>query len=251
MSEDRNYALRKLAEHLASLNAGVGSALPREGEMLDQIVSGILNGEDIARRFPEFHQKLLESAALREAFLDVLASIEAERSGEMTPLPSKARTDLSFLTGHASPSVLEVLDLHRWRASWQKSLDQLQAIFSPRKLVYRADPLIQDPWFTLLREEVTAAEGTNLDVELSCTLADQEENTLAAFLNLAVMLETPSAQAPFPLRASLQWGEYLESVLLTEEGRVKFPDIPLTSIFDPTLNQLRDGLNLSIETTSA
>jgi hypothetical protein len=219
MNEDRMRpqpdALRKLAEHLASLNDQAGLALPGEGEMLDQIVSAILQGEDVTRRYPEFHRKLLENAALREAFLDALDSVEAERDGRLVPLPSNAHASLSFLEQQASPAVFELFEPDRWRATWQKSMVQLQAIFSPAKLAYRADPLIQDPWFVLLREEITTTKGTSFDVELSCTLGDQAENSIAAYLNLAVMLETPAAQAPFPLRVRLQWGEYTESVLLT------------------------------------
>jgi hypothetical protein len=52
----------------------------------------------------------------------------------------------------------------------------------------------------------------------------------------------------FPLRASLSWGAYNESVLVAEEGRARFPDILLSDIFDPWEQHVRAGLSLTLET---
>jgi hypothetical protein len=248
-SSKKSAALNRLAEHLTSLDAQAESTLPRESEMLSQIVSGILNGEDIAQRYPAFYQKLLEHAELRQAFLDALEAVEAERAGQLTPLPGASNTNLAFLSNLPPAPTLEILSQDHWRATWQRSFEQIRVIFSPPELAYRADTsAIEDPWFTLLRADINTA-GSSYAVVLDCTLATETDNALAAYLNLAVTLESPTP-AQFPLRASLQWGTYHESLLITEEGRVRFPDIPLLDISDSALGEIQAGFSLTLGTAS-
>lgn len=258
MSEDLNRlppgqkpaALQKLADQLAALNAQAGPTLDMDHDMLSLIVSGTLHAEDVASRYPAFYQKLLENAELREAFLDALQSVEAERTGQLVPLPEKPKTDLSFLSRQGSEPVMERLESQSWRATWRRSLEQIRAVFSPPKLAYRADPsLLEDPWFTLLREEVAAA-GSTYAVALECTVSSDLDRALSAYLNLAVTVESPHEPALFPLHADLQWGSYTGSVQISEEGRVRFPDIPLDAIYDPSRKQIQAGLSLVLETAS-
>jgi len=258
MSEDFNRlnpnrkpaALQKLADHLAALNAQAGSSIDMESDMLSLIVSGTLQEEDIASRYPAFYQKLLQNADLRQAFLDALESVEAERAGELLPLPETPRTDLSFLSHQDFEPVIEKLERQNWRATWKRSFEQIQAVFSPPKLAYRADPsLLEDPWFTLLREEVALAASTYA-VALECTVSGDRDRALSAFLNLAVTVESSTEQTPFPLRAHLQWGRYAGSIQISQEGRTRFPDIPLDAIYDPSKRQIQAGLSLVLETAS-
>ncbi len=242
-------ALQKLADHLNALDAQGGSTLDMESDMLSLIVSGTLSGEDVSRRYPAFYQKLLENADLRQAFLDALEAVEAERAGQLIPLPEGAKADLSFLKQQASTPKVELLEPRNWRAIWQRSLEQIQAIFSPPQMAYRADPNLEDPWFILLRDEVVV-EGSTYAVALECTLSDNVDSALSTFLNLAVTLGSHPQPTHFPLRASLRWGAYENSVLIAEEGRVRFPDIPLMAIFDPSLQQVQVGFNLVLETAA-
>jgi hypothetical protein len=243
---DQLKALKRLAEHLSALDSGSGTEPTMESDMLSLIISGTLNGEDIARLYPDFHQKLLENPELRQAFLDALESVEAERAGELTPMPGAEKTSLSFLEEPSPAPKIELFDGQTWRAKWQRTLEQLQGIFSPPQMAYRADPsLAEDPWFTLLREEMKVG-GNTYDVLLDCTLSD--EDSLSTTLNLAVTLGSARDSAQFPLRADLEWGDYHESILLADEGRVRFPDIPLESVFDQAGAQLKAGFNLTLET---
>lgn len=235
-------------DQLASLDTGNEPALPKEVDMLSLIVSGALNGENIAQRYPTFYQRLLENAGLRQAFLDALESVEAERSGELLPVPGGTRTSLDFLKRQPSAAVIETGEENGWRATWQKTLEQLQSLFSPPELAYRADQAdAEDPWFTLLRDEMTA-DGSTYDVTLDCTLSGEQDGALATFLHLAVTFAEISEAAQFPLHASLEWGEYRESIQVLEEGRARFPDIPLAAIFDEQGAQLRSGFQLVLET---
>jgi hypothetical protein len=258
MSEDKKRlssnpkppALQKLAEHLSALGAEERKTLPAESDMLSLIVSGILNGEDLASRYPAFYRKLLENAGLRQAFLDALNSVQAERNGEMIPLPPAARASLDFLGKQRSPTpVLEMFEPQRWRAIWQRSMEQVRSIFAPSELAYRADALAEDPWFTLLRDEL-AVSGDTFAVTLECTLSNDTENALAALLRLAVTLGSTSKPTVFPLKASLQWGGYQESVLFLEEGRAKFPDIPLAAVLDEQEGNVQSGFRLSLESAA-
>ena len=246
----KTAALKKLADHLSALDSQAGSILPMESDMLSLIVSGTLNGEDLSQRYPAFYRKLLGNAELRGAFLDALESIEAERTGQQEAMPGVSRTHLDFLQDQPASPVIETFDKRSWRATWGRTLEQLQSIFSPPEMAYRADPsLSEDPWFTLLREEMST-QGVTYDVVLDCTLSDKQEESLSTFLNLAVTLGSPSESSGFPLRASLQWGEYLQSVLVPDEGRVQFPDVPFAAVFDEAGSQLQSGFSLTLETIS-
>jgi len=114
-------------------------------------------------------------------------------------------------------------------------------------LAYRADPsLYEDSWFTLLRDEIDV-EGTIYTVALECTLAG-DVNAISTYLSLAVTLGTASSKPNFPLQARLQWGGYQKSVRIAEEGRAKFPDIPLNIILDDNHQSIKSGLSLTLET---
>lgn len=246
--EEQLGKVKKLVEHLAALDAQDRSALAMDSDMLSLIVSGTLKGEDISRRYPAFYRKLLKNPGLRQAFLDALESIEAERAGELVPMPKATRASLDFLANEPSDPTIEILDKKNWRLTWQRSVDQIQKIFSPQELAYRADlNLIEDPWFTLLREEMIAGRSS-IAVWLECTLSKDRDNALSTFLNLAVTVGSSPEAADFPLRASLSWGAYNESLLVAEDGRARFPDIPLSDIFVPSQEQVQAGLSLIIET---
>lgn len=245
----RSAALKKLAEHLTALKDEGGSMLPMESDMLSLIVSGTLNGENLAKRYPDFYKKMLENAELRQAFLDALESLEAE-PGELTPIPAP-ETRLDFLTSQqqSTPKV-SITDDEKWGIHWQRSLEQLRAIFSPPELAYRAEQsLIEEPWFTLLRDEVTVS-GSAYTIILDCTAAEDEENTLAVYVSLAVTPGISREPAKFPLRARLTWGEYQQDILIPAEGRVRYPNILFDTIFDPALENLKAGLSLTLETAS-
>lgn len=245
----RSAALKRLMDQLSGLETQPGSTLPKESDMLSLIVSEALRGEDLSRRHPAFFHTLLENAEVREAFLDALASIEAERAGQLTPLPGIPPIHLDFLDRETSSPIVEKRDQQNLRITWQRTLEQLRSIFSPLALVYRSDlDLLEDPWFTLLREELKSAEVT-YDIALDCTLSTQSDNALAAYVSLAVNLDTVQKTASFPLRAELQWGDYQARMTLTEEGRLRLPDIPMDQILDPA-QQLRAGLSLTLETLS-
>lgn len=245
----KSAALKRLAECLTAYNHEGGVISQREIDMLTMIVSGTLKGEDLEQRYPDFHRTLLENAELRRAFLDALEGIEAEREGRLIPIPTPA-TRLDFLTSQPpAPKVIHK-DEENWSVLWQRPLELIQAIFSPPELAYRAEhSLLEDPWFTLLREE-TQISGSVYLVALDCTLTEEEENMLAVFISLAVTPGASHEPAKFPLRATLKWSGYQQNVMISAEGRTRFPNVSFDQIFDPAMQKLTDGLSLTLETAS-
>jgi len=92
--------------------------------------------------------------------------------------------------------------------------------------------------------------GSVYSIALDCAAAEDEENTLAVHVSLAVTPGASREPAKFPLRAKLAWGDYQQDVLIAEEGRRRFPNIPFGMIFDAALENLRAGLSLTLETAS-
>lgn len=243
-------ATRKLIKDLYDFDAAGVSGSEVDNDMLTLIIDRILDGEDLSARYPRLYQELLGNAELRQAVVDALESIEAERSGRLAPLPEAPRKNLSFLKHQGPLPIVEILGEHQWRSTWHSTLEQIRAIFSPPEMVYRADAgALEDPWFTLLRDEVDTG-GALYAIALECTLSSQTDDGLAVFLDFAITLASQSDQYEFPIQASLHWGEYEASILITEEGRSRFPDIPLVTVMDRDYQNIKSGLSLTLEVHS-
>jgi len=239
-------ALRSLINDLSAVNGQTLSTSVADNEMLSLIVDEAIKGINIAQRYPDFYKKLLDNAILRETFLEVLESMEPVENDEMITF-SDFLENQEILSDLSSQPTVE-RDDENWHISWLRTIDQLRTIFSPSRLAYRSDPnLYEDPWFMLLRSDVEV-EGVSYSVLLECTFSEEDKEALTPFLNVAVTVERTSVQARFPIRSSLQWGIYKESIQITEEGRVRFPDIPLPAIFDKENKNVSAELDLIIET---
>lgn len=245
-SINQNKAVQKLAADLIEYDSKTKSWA--DDEMLSIIIEEAYRGIDISTRYPTFYQKLLKNANLRQAFTDILESLEKEDKNKLIPLPKKPEIELDFLEKHPSKPVREIFDQDKWRINWLRTFEQLQEIFSPPKYVYRSDSdLIEDPWFTLLREEFEIGKSL-YSITLDCTLSEKGDNALSPFLNLALTLGVAIDQPPFPIHARLRWGEYDEMINLTDEGRVRLPDIPINVAFDEEFNLLESELSFTLET---
>jgi len=245
---NQNEAAQRLADDIIEFDAR--STTRVDDEMLSIIVDEAYRGIDISKRYPTFYRKLLNNASLRQAFIDILESLEKEGENALVALPNKLNIDLDFLKKHASKPIIEISDQDNWRVSWLRPFEQLKQIFSPPELAYRLDPdLIEDPWFTLLREEFEI-EKMGYAIVVDCTLSEKGDGALSPYLHIAVTLGADSDQPPFPIQARLQWGEYDETIPIIEEGRLKLPDIPLSVAFDENFKPIETELNFILETPS-
>jgi hypothetical protein len=243
----KSDAVKRLADDLASLNQDM--ALPEsigDEEMLSLIVEEANKGIDISSRYPTFYKKLLNHPDLLQAFLDVLDSIEDEEQNQPIPWADSTAVKLDFLAGSVTQPIIEWLgDI--WKIHWRRTIDQLQAVFSHSELAYRSDPGASDDlWFILLRDEI-ALDGSLYSIALECTFSDEQQHALTPFLNVAVTVGSVTKRPAFPIRISLQWGTYMAAIQIGEEGRVKFPNIPLPAMFDKEYENVNAELNLTIE----
>ena len=245
----QQQAFLKLANELAEYNPRTSDATREDIEMLSMVFDEVLNGQDITTRFPSFYRKLLDNASLRQAFLDLMETIQDEKSSQV-PFPAGSQTDLAFLADKPKQPTLESAGKDQWRITWQRTIKYLQSIFSPPELAYRMDPsLYEDPWVTLLRGE-TRVNDCLFSVLLDCSLAQNSDSALAVTLNVATTFDTKQTLQEFPLQASLNWGAYNECITVANEGRIHFPNVPLAVIFDDEVKNVTAELNLTLETIS-
>jgi hypothetical protein len=243
-------AFKKLANDLAEFDANTSSTFLVDNEMLSLVVSEVLKGVDISIRYPTFYRNILKNDDLRQAFIDALGSIENGTQSETVVLPLLTRPALTFLSQRPEQPAMIKLGGDKWRAIWRQSVEQLQSIFSPPELAYRSDPcLYEDPWITLLRDDVVVA-GSQYTVLLECSPAVETDDALAVSFNIAVTLETPIVSPQIPLEATLQWGLYNKTMVISEEGRTRFPDVPLSAILDEELQSVKAELSLTLENIS-
>lgn len=248
-SSKRQEAAKRMAEDLRHFDAARGVETNEDEEMLALLVEEAYKGIDISKRYPDLYQTLLSHPDLRQSFLDLLESMDEEGAGLPIPWAEAEDVDLRFLEGEASRPQVGKLGDH-WSIRWQRTIASLQGLFAPSQRVYRSDPsLSEDPWFPLLREEISV-ENLRYTIALECTFSEEREEALSPFLNIAVTVETVTEHPPFPVQSSLEWGPYRQTIQIFEEGRVKFPDLPLNMIFDEDLRNLRAGLHLTLEPLS-
>ncbi len=219
--------------------------LAAEHEMLSLIVDEAIKGVDIARRYPAYYHKLIENPDLRQAFLDVLQSMADEDDQIPSRLPLSNSINLEFLMDQSPSPARDALQ-EGWQTSWNRTIRQLQDIFSPPQLAYRADPGQHNEYlFILLREEFSIGKSSYM-ASLECSLAENPEEGLTALLNFAIMQE-PQAQQTLSIQATLQWGAYHETLAVTKEGKTLFPNIPLDLIYDNSLENINSGLSLTLQ----
>ncbi len=245
-------ALRKLSDDVANVDRHADIFSAGDKDMLSLIVSDALMGIDISKRYPTFYKKLLGDATLRQAFIDSLEMMEKSNNNELITLPSAIQKELTFLA--ETPFSPKITDLgeNKWQIRWHQTVKQLQSVFFPPDLglAYRADPnLLEDTCFTLLRGDVDF-HGKVYSLQLECGIAENVEDALATFLHLAVTFESKHAQREDPLLATLVWGKYGETLEILNQGRVRFPDIPLTAALDEERRNIISDLSLTIEPSS-
>jgi hypothetical protein len=237
-------ARQKLASDLAGLTSEHLFISLEEYEMLSLLIDEVFKGVDIKTQYPDSYRSLLSNPELRQMFLDTLESLEAEKEGRLEPFPVAGEPNLAFLKDRKPEGRLS--EQETWQVTLQRTIRQLQDIFSPPQLAYRADPnLYDDSWFTLLREDIELG-GDSYSILLECGISEETEQALSASLNVAILLESKTAPGS-PLQATLRWGNYSETLTMTGEGRAKFRDIPFSETFDPQSQEITSGLDLVLE----
>ena len=245
-SDDQRLILKRLAADLRDIGTHTPSGV--DDDMLSLIVDEARQGVDISRRYPTFYQDMLEHADLWQAFVELIMVLEKEQENELIPLPNSPVVNLDFLQKKSPQPMVELLDPNQWRMRWVRTFEQIYEIFSPPKLAYRRGAVaVDDPWFTLLKGDFEIANSVYAIV-LDCTLSEEAGEALSPYLNLAVTLGAAHASPSFPLLARLEWGAYNKSITLSEVGRMRLPDIPLSMAFDEEFKPIEAEFKFTLET---
>jgi len=247
-SVKKSDAIKQLAGDLANLDSDIKALSESKGdeEMLSLIVEEANKGIDISRRYPTFYKKLLNYPDLMQAFIDVLESFDDEDENLPIPWNMEASTKLDFLSDGIPKPVIEMFG-NNWKINWQRTINQLQTILSPSEFAYRLDYTIsEDPWFVLLRDEVEI-DGSLYAIALECAFSGEDKEAFTPFLDIAVTVGGTARRSRFPIQSSLQWGTYKETIQIQAEGRAKFPNISLATMFDKEYENVNAELSLIIE----
>jgi hypothetical protein len=241
--EKRAKARQKPASDLAGFTSEDLIITQEDNEMLSLLIDEALKGVDIKTQYSDSYRRLLSNPELRQMFLDTLESIEAAQEGRLEPFPVAEKSSLAFLKDKTPPTESQQSEQAAWQISLQRTIQQLQNIFSPPQLAYRADAsLFDDSWFTVLREEIELG-GSGYSILLECGISEEADEALSASLNIAMTLES-TASPGSPIYATLRWGQYTETLTIAGEGRARFPDIPFSATFDQQNQEITSDLDL-------
>lgn len=233
--------IRRLAHDMLEMNVNSQPALEADWDLLSMMVEEAAAGVDIMKQHPAFYRALLIDTDLRQAFLDALESLEAAAGQDEAFF-----TAMFAASGPSQPGFVSRF-IAKQHLTFQRTIEQLQVIFFPPHLAYRADPnIFEEPLFVLLREEFET-EGCVYAIALRGAPSDVDHEALSLFLDVAVTPLEAVNPPPFPVQSSLHWGVYYATVLVLQEGQVRFPDISYKKIFADNGQSIQAGLTLSLE----
>lgn len=238
---------KELREKLVALPLGrPETPAPEDMAMLSFMVSAAYQGIDIAVRYPTFYNKLQTNQKLREHFLDALDLIEHSKAGTLAPLPLPPRRDLSFLYKTKTKPTIAQNARQEWRITWRQTVAQIQHLLSRPEMVYRGeDDWYENRWVSLLRDQIKI-NGLNLEIMLEATV---DENIEASYSPQLTVIPLDEEIFLLAIKATLNWGDYEEKVVLDARGRATFPPLPFATIYDP-LDNVKADLQLSLESTA-
>lgn len=229
--------LQRLIEDLQRLDTSGTEITTRDEDSLSLIVDEALKGVDIRSRYPAFYDHLLRSFALRTQFIECVQELKETVSAEAIDTFPVKPADLAFL--HRSEPV-QIAPQQHWKVTLQRSAEELMTAFFSPQMSLRGAQSSQETAFTLLRSEFLL-QDTTYSVILQGRLHDTREDVLTLSLNVA------AAAGKFqPLQSSLQWGSFQTSNPVPHEGNTPLPDLPFSSVFNDSLDEIMADLHLTL-----
>lgn len=217
--------------------------------MLSLIVSDAAHGVNIAQRYPEFFQRMMEDWDLYQQFLDSLDLLLRSQLQVLEPLPMAPSRDLSFLRQRPQHKLTyTTTESGQWGVTIQQTEMQLKNMFFPPRSAAATRftfPIVldEDQWFTFFRQKIEQQENS-WTLWLEGTPATDAPGTL----QLALMLVPADDQMDsWPrLAATLTWGHYQEKTIIERPGRINFSPVPLHQLIDIEGQQVTASLNLTL-----
>lgn len=216
-------------------------ASPQDLDMLSLVVDAILQGDDIAKTYPTFYQRLQISPDLQQSLFDILEMMSPETENAGSPI--FAPLNLDFLQRSFSPPpVITHRPPNRWRAAWQILSTALTQQFTLSWDSYRETFSGLDEENILLLENEFMIGASAWQVILEGVSRPEKPHELGLFLSAAVDEE------PFPpLQATVQWGMYQETAVFDAYGQAYFPPLDLRPLLDETGTAILHQLHLYLE----
>lgn len=207
--------------------AGDVEATESENEaMFSLALDAALKGVDISKRYPTFFRQLLSDRQARRDFLDALEMLQKSETGDPQMLPDSLDSELRFLEQRSlTRPGIELSGPAQWQVTWQRAQAYLQSLFASYFTApgYReSSSLLEDAHLVLIDDSVTV-DDIALNVQLGATRPAESPHSLSPSLFV-------SADVDLPLKATLVWGAYEESIPVENNRPVSFPLLSLEAI---------------------
>jgi len=238
---DKGKALKNLMDDLKRFSADSDEEIVQAEDNLDLIVDQVVQGADIRQRFPNFYKMLLRNKGLRQQFIDAISVTLSPDLPALDPFLLHRKHTLSFLKQNMP-------GISTWPIYLSQTKFQLMGLFFPLETSYRgAANVTAAPLYSLLRKEFVF-NGVTYTILLEGELSEQKENALSA--SISVTAETSAKTVAFPIQAMVHWGEYASELTFEQEGKQVLPDIPLASVFNGELTEVKADLFLTLSSAT-
>lgn len=214
-------------------------------ELLSQVLSDALRGEDIRTRYPAFYRRLLGRPALMELFLDALQALDSSAPAitDRTKFPPRL-FDLSFLNRADPAPRLNRQVTSGFSVGWILDLatlaDRLTTGFFFEAQPMRSAVSLDDEEVILLQDEFKVA-GSNCAVTLSLRLDLDRPDELRP----VIVVRPDDPDFSRSLTAILDWPPVREKIAVDRQGQGTFSPLPLVIVFDED-SQPRTPLSLTL-----
>ena len=115
-------------------------------------------------------------------------------------------------------------------------------------MAYRGeDDWYGNSWISLFRDQVKIND-LNLEIVLEVAVDESTEGSYSPHLTVVPLDDEIFLPE---LKATLNWGDYQEKVMVDARGRATFPPLPLTTFYDPAHNLITADLHFSLESSAS
>ncbi|MCB2160556.1 hypothetical protein KQH40_00560 [bacterium] len=236
-----------LAQLLTDLQISTGDVTEDEIDVIALLVSDVLDGVDIEKRYPSEYKKLLHNYTFQKFFLEALDMQTSIQSNDSESDRLAEKFDLSFLKQNKKSAGKDFTNPVKF--VWEKTVEELSTLFTRQKFAYRnhlfADP---DAEIVLFREDKQQDEFETMVLLSVKNNVSEESISVKVLASLKDRLERDLA---FDIEMSLNWGAYQKSQPLSLGfNQMEFDAIPLAAVLDFKTGEISQSLNLVITIAS-
>lgn len=229
-SPEQQVALTKLANDLLD-NDNSDKWKRDQGHLLDFLVDRARSGTDLSKSYPGLYKLLIKDSHLRNIFIDLVESIEAETAGESLEIPEIKESDLGFLN-RKQPAEVSQTGPNSWRVLLQIARDELRKSYQPGNYALRSTRSEGESWQTLLRQDLRVDDEISVAFRLEIAPSPKPD-WLELFASLATDTSRDAPEFKFQYQLHITWGSYEGSITVGDAYRAQLPSIPRAAIENP------------------